>query len=155
MKWTGGCMCGAIRYECDVDPVSAGTCHCRTCQRWTGSAYHVFAGFPTDALRFTRGEPKMYRAPDAIKERGFCAECGSPLWDRYFVRISEIGLSGPHTVWVPVGTLDKPEAVTLNFHYGVETQLPWAHFDDDLPRTRCDQDPGLAAAFERARKNPF
>ena len=41
-------------------------------------------------------------------------------------------------------------SLSLNFHCGVETQLPWVHFDDDLPRTRCDEDPGLAAAFVAA-----
>ena len=52
--------------------------------------------------------------------------------------------------WIQVGTLDHPEAVSIDFHYGVETQLPWVHFDDDLPRTRCDEDPSLAAAFASA-----
>jgi hypothetical protein len=152
MKWTGGCLCGAIRYESSEDPVSAGTCHCRTCQRWTGGAYFPFVGFSASALRFTKGEPKIYQTPIAIKERGFCSECGSPILDRYLVRISEEGLSGPHTFWVPIGTLDEPEAVTLKFHYGVETQLPWVHFEDDLPRMRCDEEPGLAAAFDQAKE---
>ena len=152
MKWTGGCLCGAIRYESGEDPVSAGTCHCRTCQRWTGGAYFTFVGFSTSALRFTKGEPKIYKTPVAIKERGFCSECGSPILDRYLVRLSEEGSSGPHTFWVPIGTLDEPEAVTLKFHYGVETQLPWVHFEDDLPRMRCDEEPGLAAAFEQAKE---
>ena len=70
MKGIGGCMCGAVRYECDEEPISAGTCHCRTCQGWTGSACHAFVGFPTTTLRFTKGEPKIYEAPGAVKERG-------------------------------------------------------------------------------------
>ncbi len=49
-----------------------------------------------------------------------------------------------------IGTLDHPEAVTLDYHYGVEGQLPWVHFDDDLPRTRCDEDPDLAATYAAA-----
>ena len=92
------------------------------------------------------------KAPVAIKERGFCSDCGSPLWDRYLVRLSDGGPSGPHTVWVPLGTLDEPEAITLEFHYCVETQLPWVHFNDDLPRMRCDEEAGLAAAFEQAKE---
>ncbi len=149
---TGGCMCGAVRYEISEAAISAGTCHCRTCQRWTGSSYFPFVGFPRSALRFTKGEPKIYRAPYPIKEKGFCSDCGSPLTDRYLIALSEDGASNPNNVWVSIGTLDKPEAVTLQFHYGVETQLPWVHFDDDLPRWRCDESPGLAAAFAKAKE---
>ena len=87
-EFTGGCLCGAVRYECTEPPLSAGTCHCRECQQWTGSAYNAFVGFPTSALRFTKGKPKIFNAPSGIKELGFCSDCGSPLWDRYFVRIS-------------------------------------------------------------------
>ena len=155
MKWTGGCLCGGIRYECDEDPVSAGTCHCRICKKWTGAAYNSIAGFPVSGLRFTKGQPKIYTGAVTIKELGFCADCGSPIWDRYLVQLNEGDPFGPDTVWIPIGTLDEPERVTLEFHYGVETQLPWVHFDDALPRTRCDEDPGLAAAFEVVKSRNF
>ena len=143
-KITGGCLCGAIRYEANGPPVSAGACHCRACQRFTGSAFGAYVGFPRAALRFTKGEPKVF-VRHSIKERGFCPECGSSLTDRYVVPMS--GASGPDMYWVLLGTLDRPEAVPLEFHYGVESQLPWVHFDDGLPRTRCDEDPMLVAAF--------
>lgn len=80
-------------------------------------------------------------------DKGFCSNCGSLLFDKYLVRVP--GFSSD-TVYVQVGTLDHPEAVSIEFHYGVESQLPWVHFDDDLPRSRCDEDPELAAAFEAA-----
>jgi len=69
------------------------------------------------------------------------------LFNQYLVRAPGFN---PDVVYVPLATLDHPEAVSLDFHYGVETQLPWVHFDDDLPRIRCDEDPGLAAAFAAA-----
>ncbi len=53
-------------------------------------------------------------------------------------------------VWVQLGTLDHPEAVSIEFHTGVESQLPWVQFDDGLPRYRCDESPDLAAAFATA-----
>jgi len=157
MKWSGGCLCGAIRYVCDEDPVSAGTCHCRRCQKWTGGPYIVIVGFPTSKLHFTQGAPKMFREPGAIKERGFCENCGSPISDRYFVKLNDFrpepgDPSGPDTIWVPIGTLDHPERVKLEFHFGVESELAWARLDDDLPRIRCEEDPGIAAAFEAARR---
>ena len=87
---------------------------------------------------------------DSLKERGFCAECGSSITDRNLVHLS--GASNPENYWIQLGTLDHPEVVELDFHYGVETQLPWANFDDELPRTRCDEDPTLAAAFASVKK---
>ena len=69
---------------------------------------------------------------------------------RYLESLGAGAKSGPGQYWVGIGTLDHPEAVSLDYHYGVETQLPWVHFDNDLPRTRCDEDPGLAAACAAA-----
>ena len=143
---TGGCLCGAIRYELSEPPVEAVICHCRTCQKSTGSAFEVGAMFFQSAFRLTRGEPKLYRS-SSIMDKGFCSNCCTLLFDKYLVRVPGFD---PDTVYVQVGTLDHPEAVSIEFHYGVESQLPWVHFDDDLPRMRCDEDPELAVAFEAA-----
>jgi hypothetical protein len=69
---------------------------------------------------------------------------------RYLEQMGGGAKSGPGQYWVGIGTLDHPEAVTLDYHYGVEGQLPWVHFDDDLPRTRCDEDPDLATTYAAA-----
>ncbi len=150
MEWTGGCMCGAIRYEVSEPPRESGTCHCHTCQQFSGSAYFAFARFSASAFRFTKGEPKLYRST-AIAERGFCSDCGSSLTFRYLEALGENVESGPDQYWIGIGTLDHPESVTLDLHYGVEGQLPWVHFDDDLPRTRCDEDPDLIATYAAAK----
>ena len=143
---TGGCLCEAIRYELSEPPVETAICHCRTCQKSTGSAFEVSVGFSSSAFRFTKGKPKLYRS-SPIMNKGFCSNCGSLLFDQYLGRTP--GFS-PDTIYIQLGTLDHPETVTINFHYGVETQLPWIHFDDGLPRYRCDEDPELAAAFAAA-----
>ncbi len=143
---TGGCLCGAVRYESSEPPIRAGTCHCHMCQKSTGSAFMVMAGFPRTAFRITKGEPKLYRS-SSIKDKSFCADCGSLLFDQFLV---PTGSTGPDMIWVQVGTLDHPEAVSIGFHTGVESQLPWVHFDDGLPRYRCDENPSLAAAFAAA-----
>ena len=109
----------------------------------------AFAGFPVSAFRFTKGEPKIYKS-SPIAERGFCRDCGSSLIVRYLEQMGGGAKSGPGQYWVGIGTLDHPEAVTLDYHYCVEGQLPWVHFDDDLPRTRCDEDPDLAATSAAA-----
>ena len=116
-----------------------------------GGAFHTIAGFPVSSFRFTRGKPKIFNAPSGIKELGFCTDCGSPLWDRYFEPISEDGIIGPDTVWIPIGTLDNPAAISLEFHYCVDSQLPWVRFDDDLPRMYFKDETALQAALARAR----
>ena len=144
---TGGCLCGAVRYEANEPPSKGVVCHCRVCQRTTGSAFEAIVKFPRTAFRFTKGEPKRYRS-SSIMEKCFCPHCGSTLTDQYLVRKS--AKSNPDMVLVHIGTLDKPEAVSIASHNGVESQLPWVHFDDGLPRYRCDEDPELAAAFAAA-----
>ncbi len=147
MPITGGCLCGAVRYEAN-EPLSKGTvCHCRGCQRTTGSAFEAVVRFPRTAFRFTKGEPKRYRS-SSIMEKRFCPHCGSPLTDQYLVPVRVT--HHPDMVWVHIGTLDEPEAASIDHHYGVESQLPWVHFDDGLPRGRCDEDPEMAAAFAAA-----
>ncbi len=143
---TGGCLCGAIRYDSSEPPVEAGICHCRTCQKSTVSAFEVGAMFSQSAFRFIKGEPKLYRL-SSIMDKGFCSNCGSLLFDKYLVRVPGFN---PDAVYVQVGTLDHPEAVSIEFHYGVESQLPWVHFDDDLPRTRMNEDPDLAESYAAA-----
>ncbi len=142
-KITGGCLCGAVRYEANEPPSKGVVCHCRVCQRTTGSAFEAIVKFPRTAFRFTKGEPKRYRS-SSIMEKCFCPHCGSTLTDQMLVRMS--AKRGPDMVLVHIGSLDKPEAVSIASHYGVESQLPWVHFDDGLPRSRCDEDPELAAA---------
>ena len=146
MPITGGCLCGAVRYESSEPPIRTTICHCRMCQKSTGSAFMVAVGLSQTALRFTKGEPKLYRS-SPIKDKGFCANCGSLLFDQY---LTPTGNSDPDMIWAQVGTLDHPETVSIGSHTGVESQLPWVHFDDGLPRTRCDDVPVLVAAVAAA-----
>ncbi len=143
---TGGCLCGAVCYESSEPPIRTTICHCHMCQKSTGSAFMVAVGFPRTTLQFTKGEPKLYRS-SPIKDKGFCANCGSLLFDQF---LTPTGNTAPDMIWVYLGTLDHPESVSIGAHTGVESQLPWVHFDDGLPRTRCDDVPVLAAAVAAA-----
>jgi hypothetical protein len=151
-KITGGCYCGAIRYESDEPPVEgAGICHCRECQRWTGSAFCPAVGFHLSGFRYTKGSPKLNHS-SSILERCFCPDCGSSLHVRYLVKLGDdYAADSPDHVYITIGTLDNPEVVELGFHYGVESQLPWVHFDDNLPRIRSDEDPDLINALSLAK----
>ena len=103
MTWTGGCLCGAVRFEVQGPPDQVGICHCRRCQRWTGSAFAVGVRFPRAAFRLTKGDPRLYRS-STIMERGFCADCGSPLIE--YVN-TENDVDG---VWLSLGNFDDPSA---------------------------------------------
>ena len=135
---TGGCLCGAIRYEVTGPPSEVGYCHCRMCQKALGSVFGVFAIFSRPGFRFTAGEPAFYRSSPP-KERGFCPACGSPLtmWNAD-------ASNRPH-VAIMLGTLDHPEQFSparyAGNHSGIESALPWLHIDDGLPRWRTEDDP--------------
>lgn len=136
----GGCSCGAIRYEISAPMIDAGICHCRMCQRISGSAFTVFASFPAESVRFTKGEPKYFDS-SPIADRGFCPDCGSSL--TYKPKI---------TAWsdwftVTLGCLDHPEDIVPTWHGGIESQMPWLTIHDDHPRVRSQDSPDLVEAW--------
>jgi hypothetical protein len=122
MSWKGGCLCGAVRYEARVSTSENWYCHCRMCQKSSGSAVSTSAIIPKAQLHMIRGEPKFYQSSKFV-ERGFCADCGSPL----FFRPTNEG-------WISIlsGTLDNPELAPPEAHYGVESQISWLKIYDDL-----------------------
>ena len=143
---TGGCLCGAIRYESTEAPNLVGFCHCRMCQKASGGLFLVFADFSGEAFRFTSGEPRYHRSSE-IAIRGFCPECGTPIAFQYD------GSSGPA---IMVGTLDHPEDWPPNWqHSGVESKVPWYEICDDLPQTTTEESEFLKAAHERKEGGPL
>jgi hypothetical protein len=85
IAFSGGCLCGAVRYECFAAPMRSFKCHCRDCQRTSGSAFLPGMVVPTGALKLTQGEPKYYAVTadsGHTVSRGFCPECGSILFGK-------------------------------------------------------------------------
>lgn len=152
-SFTGGCACGAVRYECAGPPMFTWICHCRECQRATGGAGGVNAVFLKSAVRFTRGAPKYHDSVGTTghkTHRGFCAECGSPLAARADLF--------PEIHGVSVASLDHPEQVRLDAHIWTASAQPWDYMDPALPRypgTPTVQDLAeLAAAAQAADDGP-
>lgn len=125
MEWTGGCMCGGVRYRAAADPVRAVNCHCGMCRKASGAAFLTFVHFPIDAFEWTEGEPARYRSSSEA-ERGFCGRCGSTLTMHESVLEDR--------VQVTLGSLDRPESVRPDDHVWTESQLPWLRIKDELPR---------------------
>ena len=145
---TGGCLCGAIRYQAVGEPTLRSMCMCRSCQRWSGAAAGMGIQFRSDAIQFTRGSPKVYRS-SAIFERSFCEACGSSVMTRYVVPPY-----GPDHAHVMLGTLDDPGAFAgPQFYFGIESHLhEWLAVDESLPQLNCDEDEGLARARANAEQ---
>ena len=126
---TGGCACEAIRYACTADPLLALNCHCRDCQRASGAAFAAIIRLPAAAFTVTKGAPKFYAVTGDSGNsvsRGFCPECGSPLFSR---------LSGlPEVVGVRVGSLDDPSGYRLTMDIFVASFQPWDHMHPELPK---------------------
>ena len=125
MEWTGGCLCGAVRYRATADPIRAVICHCDMCRKVSGAPLLSFVHFPVDAFTWVEGEPTRYRSsPEA--ERGFCAACGSTL------TMHETVLGD--RVQVSLGSLDRAEDIRPDDHVWTDSQLSWLRIEDDLPR---------------------
>ena len=137
---TGGCLCGHVRYQASQAPLGSMLCHCSICRRFSGAPVLGGTTFLTEAITFTRAQPKFYRS-SSIAKRGFCPECGTS--------ISYHGLVGRWTKWMMVftATLDDPENHPPTYHLGVEGAMPWLHIVDDLPRMECKDSPSLVDAY--------
>lgn len=137
---TGGCLCGAIRYEIGEEPLGSMLCHCRICQRFSGAPILAGTTVLADTVTFTKGAPTYYRS-SSIAERGFCNACGTSMIYK--------GTVGQWTKWLMIftATLDEPEKYPPTYHLGIESKLPWMHVHDDLPRTRCTDSPSLIEAY--------
>ncbi|NKC10842.1 MAG: aldehyde-activating protein [Gammaproteobacteria bacterium] len=128
-SFTGGCACGAIRYRCSGAPRYMGNCHCRDCQRATGSAYFPAVLMLERDFKLTSGEPTWYQSPaDAghIMKRGFCSSCGSPLF------LVNGARSGATVLYA--GSLDDPSWYTPGRDIYVASAQPWDIMHADIPK---------------------
>jgi hypothetical protein len=99
----GGCLCGAVRYTTTAEPVMSGVCHCRDCQRFTGSAFGILVGVPKEALTID-GTMKTFTSLGGSGKpilRHFCPECGSSIAEEPGTR--------PGLVILNVGTPRRPQ----------------------------------------------
>lgn len=121
---TGGCLCGALRYEIAAAPLDAGYCHCRICQRLSGAPAMAWASVPAESFRYTLGAPRVHRSSD-WGQREFCAACGSQLVYRTLAPAPSLDVNVP--------TLDRPDAVPPRRHTWVSSRLAWFRTADALP----------------------
>jgi hypothetical protein len=105
LPFTGGCVCGAIRYECNGEPVMMFKCHCRDCQHVTGGGFVPGLLVPTSVFRLTKGEVRYHFTPSLAggrHKRGFCPECGSRITG------GESDQRSSEFIGITAGSLDDP-----------------------------------------------
>ncbi|MES0808241.1 GFA family protein [Roseibium sp. SCPC15] len=121
---SGGCACGAVRYEAAAEIEFSFNCHCRKCQRSTGTGHSSAFALPKTRLQI-QGEIREYKGgSDAGAETysGFCPVCGSPLTSRT--------ARFPERIYVHAATLDDPGMFAPTFNVFEECAQPW-----DPPRS--------------------
>lgn len=117
---TGGCLCGAVRYEVAGEPAMQLVCHCSHCQKQAGSAFSTIIGVPEAAVTVTQGAPTSYidhGESGQPVERQFCGTCGSPMFSKVAV--------APGMIFVKTGTLDDSSWFTPSAHIWTKSKQPW------------------------------
>jgi hypothetical protein len=145
---TGGCACGAVKFVVEQPLGAAGWCHCKRCQRRTGSNASPQARAQPDSFRLLQGEEVIHEwAPPAGGfVKAFCGVCGSHLYSRSPL--------DPKLFSIRLGCFDDDPGVRPSFHQRVESAACWQpladdgleRFDGPAPQTTASARPGSAAA---------
>src|SRR5689334_15922901 len=119
MSLTGGCQCGAVRYESAAEPLALYVCHCTECRKQSASAFGMSFLVPRVGFRVTKGQPKVWtRLADSGRQLHcfFCPQCGSRVWHE------REGIT--ETVTVKAGSLDEPVDFSTAIHIWTSRKLP-------------------------------
>lgn len=123
----GGCLCGAVRYRARTARARTLVCHCRACQRQSGSAFSVNLVLPAADLSIDGSLRTFAHAADSGRtvHRRFCPDCGSPV-------LTEVP-DKPGLVILKAGTLDDPSTLVPQLHLWCKNAQPWVGLPVDLP----------------------
>jgi hypothetical protein len=145
----GGCACGEVRFRLKSTPLFVHCCHCRDCQRQTGSAFVINALIEADRIELLSGAPEPVPVPtDSGRPHDIyrCPTCRTAVWSDYGRR--------PALRFVRVGTLDDPSALQPDVHIYVRSKLPWVALPEAVPAFEAYYDLRNlwpAASLERRR----
>lgn len=124
---TGGCQCGALRYEFTGKPRQLIVCHCHDCQKRSGSAFGMSLFLDADALRISEGEIRTYqRTAESGRQVtvGICENCGTQIYGRPEWR--------PDTIVLKAGTLDDTSWLVPDLHIWTASKQPWVIVPDGV-----------------------
>jgi hypothetical protein len=147
---TGRCTCGCLRYRVLGAPMFVHCCHCRWCQRETGSAFALNALLERDRVELTGGESETVDTPsNSGKGQKIvrCPRCKVAVWSHY-------AGAGEAVCFVRVGTLEEPERMAPDIHIFTNSKLPWVVLPEGVPAVPeyySVKDHWPAASLERLR----
>jgi len=121
----GGCQCGAVRYRIEAEPLGLAACHCRECQRQSGSAFGLSLDVPKGAVRLLSGELRVFTTvadSGRTKHCAFCPACGTRIYH-----------DGETSTSIKAGTLDDPTGLEPRAHYWTSSKHAWVAIPDGVP----------------------
>jgi hypothetical protein len=152
MDLEGGCVCGAVRYRLTAPPLIVHACHCRDCQKLTGSAFVLNMWIEKNRVEADHSLLKsiMLTAGSGNPHKlFFCGHCATRLWSKYHRAPGD-------PLFVRVGALDYPEQVKPDVHIFTRSKLPWFELPPDAPAFEAFYkipEVWPAASQERLRRN--
>lgn len=126
---TGGCQCGAVRYEFRGEPLKLFICHCRECRKQSASAFGIGVFVARKDFHVTRGAPKFWSRPTDsgnTLECAFCPDCGTRLWHQWPGNAEKVSVKG--------GSLDEPVDLGAAIHIWTSRKLPGVVIPADAPQ---------------------
>jgi hypothetical protein len=124
MRVTGGCFCGAVRYQSKGAPISSLICHCETCREVSSAPFVAWVTFRRSDFEFTTGAPaELHSSANVV--RTYCTQCGTALGYTNMRSLDEIDIT--------TCSLDDPNASPPTRHEWVSEALPWIKMCDGLP----------------------
>ena len=125
--WSGQCLCGRIRFTSSQTP-RVHYCHCSMCRRASGGAFAILAWLPQQSVVWSTNPAVRRSSP--IAQRGFCADCGTPLTLQY---------DDSSDIAVLLGAFDRAQDLAPLHHYGIEGRLSWVDIGHGLPEQRTEE----------------
>lgn len=128
-SFDGGCTCRHVRYRMAGEPLFVHACHCRWCQRETGTAFALNALIEADRVQLLQGEADLVNTPSASgkgQKIARCPRCRVALWSHY-------AGAGDALSFVRVGTLDDPDRWPPDIHIFTASKQPWLRLPPDRP----------------------
>ena len=133
MKVDGGCHCGAMTFEAEVDPSMAGICHCTDCQVLTGTAFRTGVPSIKDTFKLLSGKPATYiKTAESGNKRAhaFCGTCGTPMYSTT--------VTDQRVFKIRIGTIRQRAEIRPKKQIWCQSALPWAmdlkSIDPQVPR---------------------
>ena len=142
---TGGCHCGAIRYQAEGEAITHALCHCTDCRRHAGAPMVGWTMYAQDAVKVTKGTPKVYASSEHAR-RHFCADCGTGL---FYANTQML----PGIIDIQSATYDDPDSVPARAHIQVAERIGWMARAHELPAVRTLPAARVILGIQRRQKS--